>query len=115
MAEFKSSAQGDLENVVWSNYAATKKIKILANYGAGCTVGSTNAFSNLVDGDLVFTTVQFTGFGVKVVSNSTANCADGTPADQATAEGLIVSETATGGPAASTWNWSASAAQGLLE
>lgn len=115
MAEFKSSAQGDLENVVWSNYADTKKIKILANYGAGCTVGSTNAFSNLVDGDLVFTTVQFTGFGIKVVSNSTANCADGTPADQATAEGLIVSETATGGPAASTWNWSASAAQGLLE
>lgn len=114
LGDFKSKAQGTLQNVVFTGYTAGKKIKIAANYNAGCTVGSDNAFSNLIADQLVFTTTQFTGFGVSVYSASTANCATPPGADQTAAEGKVVSATATGAPAVSTWSWTVSASKSLL-
>lgn len=114
LADFKSKAQGTVQNVVFSGYTAGKKIKIAATYAPGCGALSTDAYTNLIADELVFTTVQFTGFGVDVYSSNTGNCADATPADQTAAEGKIVTAAATGGPAVSTWSWTASAALGVL-
>jgi hypothetical protein len=102
--------------VVFSGYTAGKKIKIAASYNSACTPGSTNAYSNLIDNILVFTTVQFTNYGVDVYSASTSNCAevDVPGADQTAAEGKIVSATATGGPNVSTWSWTATSTKSLL-
>lgn len=115
LADFKSKAQGTLDNIIFTGYTAGKKIKIAANYGAGCTAGSTDAFSNLIDGELVFSTVQFTGFAIDVYSSNTTNCADASAGDQTAAEAEIVSTVATGAPAIATWNWTISSAKSLLE
>jgi hypothetical protein len=114
LADFKSSAQGTVENVVFTGYTAGKKLKIAARYNAGCTPGSTDAFSNLIADELTFTTTQFTGYAVSVYSATTANCATPPGADQTAAEGKITSATATGAPAVSTWSWTLSANKNLL-
>ncbi|HYG18578.1 MAG TPA: hypothetical protein VD816_06610 [Ohtaekwangia sp.] len=111
LADFKSKAQGTIENVLFSGYAAGKKIMIAASYDGSCN-STSNAYKNLVDGNLEFTDVQFTTFTVDVYASS-GSC--DTAADDATAAGLVSSGTATGGPAISTWGWSVSADQGLLE
>ena len=114
LADFKSKAQGTVTNVIWTGYTAGKKIKIAANYGAGCTVGSTDAYSNLIVDELVFNTVQFTDYVIGVYSSTVANCSTSTAADQTAAEGKIISSTVSGVPAASVWSWTASYALSLV-
>lgn len=111
LADFKSKAQGTVQNVVWSGYTAGKKIKIASSFDGSCVVTS-DAFKNLVDDNLVFTTVQFTGFSVDVYAAS-GSC-DTATAD-ATAAGKVTSAAATGGPAAATWSWTLTDAKGLLQ
>ncbi|MEK6782880.1 MAG: right-handed parallel beta-helix repeat-containing protein [Bacteroidota bacterium] len=117
LSDFKSKAQGNLENVIFTGYPAGKKIKIAASYATACAPGSSNAFSNLIAGSLVFITTQFTGYTVDVYSASTSNCAevDVPAADQTAAEGKIVSATATGSPAITTWSWTISSEKSLLD
>jgi hypothetical protein len=114
IGDFKSKAQGTLQNVVITGYTAGKDIQIAANYNAGCAPGSTNAFSNLIADELVFTTVQFTGFDVLVYSASAANCATPPAGDQTAAQGKITSVAATGSPATSTWSWTLTSEKGLF-
>lgn len=111
-ADFKSKAQGTVDNVIFNGYDAGQLIKIAASYDAGCA-STSNAYKNLVDGNLVFTNVTFTGYTVDVYASS-GSC--DTSADDATAAGLVVSGgTATGAPAISTWSWTVSAARSLIE
>ncbi|MGB0524040.1 MAG: hypothetical protein ACPGJS_13815 [Flammeovirgaceae bacterium] len=116
-ADFKSAAQGTVNNVKWSGFDPSAVIKIRASYENDCADAKTDAFTNLANDDLVFTTVEFTE--VSVYTGSKA--ADGTTsctvpgADQTTAEGKVTSSTATGAGDASIWNnWSLAAGLGLL-
>jgi hypothetical protein len=113
LADIKSKAQGTFTNVVFTGYTAGKDIKIAASYDGSCN-STSNAFANLVGGDLVFTTVQFTGYDV-VVYNGTSGSACSTTDDTAEAAGLVTSATATGAPAISTWSWTISAQKSLLD
>jgi hypothetical protein len=113
LADIKSKAQGTFNNVVFTGYTAGKDIKIAASYDGSCN-STSNAFSHLVDGDLVFTTVQFTGYDV-VVYNGTSGSACSTTDDTAEAADIVTSATATGAPAISTWSWTISAEKSLLD
>jgi hypothetical protein len=111
-ADFKSKAQGTVENVIFKGYDAGQKIKIAASYDGACA-STSNAYKNLVDGNLVFTNVTFTGYTVDVYASS-GSC--DTASDNATAAGLVVSgDTATGAPAVSIWSWTVSAARSLMD
>ena len=111
-ADFKSKAQGTVENVIFKGYTAGQMIKIAASYDGACA-STSNAFKNLEDGNLVFTNVTFTDYTVDVYASS-GTC--DTSADDTTAAGLVVSvDTATGGPAISTWGWTLSAAKSLID
>lgn len=111
-ADFKSKAQGTIDNVVFQGYASGQKIMIASSYDASCALTS-NAYKNLKDGNLVFTNVAYAGYTVDVYASS-GTC--DTSADDATAGDLIGSSTgATGGPAASTWSWTVSSSKSLIE
>ncbi|HYC86230.1 MAG TPA: hypothetical protein VEB86_13450 [Chryseosolibacter sp.] len=119
LCDFKSKAQGTVENVIFVGYPAGKKLKIAASYDeSNCTVGRANAFSNLKSDVLVFSTVQFTGFTVSVYNSAASSGNPGCPVpaeDQGTAESKIVSNTvSTGLPPASTWSWTISGDKGFL-
>jgi hypothetical protein len=117
IGDFKSKAQGTVENVLITGYTAGKKIKIAASYATACAPGSTNAFSNLVGDLLTFSDVQFTGFVVDVYSANVDNCAEANvpPADQTAAEGKIVSTSVGAGiPATSTWSWTLSSERSFV-
>lgn len=110
-ADFKSKAQGAIDNVIFKGYDAGQQIKIAASYDGACAA-TENAYKNLVDGNLVFTNAKFTGYSVDVYASS-GSC--DTSADDATASGLIVSaDSATGGPSVDIWNWTVSAARSLM-
>ena len=110
-ADFKSKAQGTVQNVIFRGYDAGQKILIAASYDGACA-STSNAYQNLVDGNLVFTDVDYTGYNVDVYASS-GEC--DTSVSDATAAGLIVSgDTATGAPASSTWDWTVSAARSLI-
>lgn len=111
-ADFKSKAQGTVQNVSVQGYAAGQKILIAASYTDACASAS-NAFKNLVDGNLVFTNVNYAGYTVDVYASS-GTC--DTTADDGTAASLIVSgDTTSDIPAASTWDWTLSAARSLID
>ena len=111
-ADFKSKAQGTVENVVFQGYDQTQKLLIAASYDAGCA-STSNAYKNLVEGNLVFTNVAYAPYTVDVYASS-GTC--DTSADDATAAGLIVSsDEATGGPSASAWSWTLSGRRSLID
>lgn len=113
-ADFKSKAQGTVQDVVFQGYAASKMIIIAASYDGTCGATS-NAFKNLVDGNLVFTAVNYTGYAVDVY-NATKDSTCDTAADDTTAEGLIgSSDAAAGAPDSSTWSWTVSSNRSLLD
>jgi hypothetical protein len=110
-ADLKSKAQGTIENVIFQGYTAGQVIKIAASYDGGC-LSTSNAYKNLVDGNLVFTNVNFAGYTVDVYA-SAGTC--DTSADEASAASLLVSvDTATGAPAITTWDWTISSARSLI-
>lgn len=115
LADFKSAAQGDIENVVFTGYTAGKKIKIEARYSASpdCALNASSAFGKLLNDNLAFSTVQFTGFAVDVYSGTTG-CTE-TAGNQTEAESKVTSVAATGGPSFSTFNWTITSELDLLE
>lgn len=110
-ADFKSKAQGTVENVVFRGYAAGQNILIAASYDGACAA-TANAFKNLVDRVLVFSNVNFSGYGVDVYA-SAGTC--DTAADDETAAGLIVSEDTATGADASLWAWTLSVSLSLID
>lgn len=111
-ADFKSKAQGTLENVVFQGYDAGQKLMIAASYDGACA-STPNAFRNLVEGNLVFTNVRFEGYTLDVYGSS-GTC--DTSTDSATAEALIVSsDAATGAPDRATWDWTLSKVKELID
>ncbi len=115
IGDFKSNAQGTLMNVLITGYPAGKKIKIAKNFNAACAEGSSNAYEKLIGDQLVFSSVLFTGFGIDVYSANATNCADATAEQQTAAEGKIVSATATGSPALTTWAWTVTKANSIIQ
>lgn len=111
-ADFKSNAQGTVDNVKWAGFTSAV-IKIRAAYQNDCADSKADAFTNLIADDLAFTTVEFSSVLVYTSSDNDAGTADCSvpAADQTAAEGKITSETATGAGDASIWSWSL--AQGL--
>ncbi len=108
-ADFKSGAQGTVENVVFQGYNDTRKIMIAASYNDNCELTG-NAFKNLLDGNLIFTTIN-TSVDPDVYSSG--NC-DTAEAD-ATAAGMLMSDdSATGAPASTTWSWTLTAEKSML-
>lgn len=111
-ADFKSKAQGTVENVVFQGYEEGQLIKIAASYNASC-VSTSNAYKNLVEGNLVLTQVRFTGYTVDVYASS-GDC--DTANDDANAASIVSSsDAATGGPALSTWDWTMSSSRSLID
>lgn len=111
-ADFKSKAQGTVDNVVFQGYDEGQKLMIAASYDGACA-STSNAYKNLVDGNLVFTNVRYAGYAVDVYASS-GTC--DTSADDATAADLIVSSaTATGAPTSTTWDWTLTSAKALID
>jgi hypothetical protein len=110
-ADFKSKAQGTLQNVIFNGYAEGQKILIAASYDDACA-STANAYKNLVDGNLVFNGVNYTGYTVDVYASS-GTC--DTTADDGAAANLIVSDDAATGASVSTWDWTFSAARSLID
>ena len=110
-ADFKSKAQGSVQNVVFQGYPAGQKFLIAASYDGACA-STSNAYKNLVEGNLVFNHIKLSGSVVDVYASSgTCDTAD----DDDTAAGLIVSDDTATGASASTWDWTNSAAKSLLD
>ena len=70
-------------------------------------------FGKLLNDNLAFSTVQFTGFAVDVYSGTTG-CTE-TAGNQTEAESKVTSVAATGGPSFSTFNWTITSELDLLE
>lgn len=112
LADFKSKAQGLVENVIFQGYATGKTIQIAAAYDNACG-SAADAFANLMADNLVFTQIYFDGFSVKVYGPEGTSC--DVAADNAVAAGKIVSgDEATGAPVAATWSWTLAAQESLL-
>lgn len=110
LADFKSRAQGSLENIVFTGYTAGKEIRIASSYDAGCTP-TADAYKNLVDDNLIFSNVQFVDYAIAVYASS-GTC--DTTAETAIAGGKVTSAEATGAPGASTWSWTLTFEKALL-
>ena len=96
-ADFKSKAQGVVENVTF-DYSSVggKAVKIRASYQNACVDPKTDAFTNLTDGTptLTFTNAMFSSVSVYTASDDGATtpvpCV--VPAtDQTAAEGVMTS------------------------
>lgn len=114
-ADLKSKAQGTIDNVIFSSYS-TGDLKIRASYQNDCAASKTDAFSNLLAGDLTLSASKFNG--VSVYTGSVA--ADGTTSctvpgiDQADAEAAAVSSDSAAGATSSEFdNWSLASIKGL--
>lgn len=110
LGDFKSKAQGTLENIVFKGYTAGKGIKVANTYDAGCAT-TLDAYKNLMEDNLVFSNVQFADYAI-VVYASSGNC--DTTADTAAASGKVTSAEATGAPDVSTWSWTLTFEKALL-
>src|SRR5690606_20725607 len=110
LADFKSKAQGTLENIVFTGYTAGKAIRIASSYDAGC-MPTNDAYKNLVDDNLIFLNVQFVDYSITVYASS-GSCDTSTETE--TAAGKVVSTEATGAPDFATWSWTLSSVKALL-
>jgi hypothetical protein len=99
-ADFKSKAQGTIQNVVWRDYAGGAAIKIRASYDADCTTGKEDAFVYLTNASpkLVFNNVSFGSVNVYTSSADASGNTCAVPAsDQTAAEGKISNSTSATG------------------
>jgi hypothetical protein len=118
LADFKSKAQGTVQNVLFIGYPAGKKLKIAASFDETNCTGKTNAYTNLVADNLVFTTIDYTNYSISVYNSAAtaANAGCAIPAaDQTAAEGKIVLGTTSSLPAVATWSWTVSEERSLLQ
>lgn len=118
-ADFKSKAQGTIENVVWRDYAGGASIKIRASYESDCATGKEDAFAYLTNTSptLIFNNVSFGSVSVYTSSADASNTTCSVPAaDQDAAEAEIPNSTsATGADTTEFEGWTlASAVSSLI-
>ena len=119
-ADLKSSAQGTLDNVVFSSYVVGKDlVKIRASYINDCVDAKTDAFTHFTDAPATLEVINSNLVGVSVYTKSvaadgittcTVNAGDQTAAEDA----LTVDANATGADATVFANWTAASIAGIL-
>lgn len=106
--DFKSKAQGTIQNVKFTGYTSAK-VKIRASYQNDCVDAKTDSFTHLTDASpsLTFTTTEFDAVSVYTKSTDNAGTTDCTvqSADQTAAESVMTSSIATGTTADYSWTW----------
>lgn len=108
--DFKSRAQGTVNNVNFVGFEGGAIIKISASFTDACE-DDADAYLNLVNDNLVFSTVEFGSVAVYAQTD----CATELEANQLTAEGKVTSATATGTSNAAAWDgWSLASNMNLL-
>ena len=119
-ADFKSDAQGTVDNVLFEGYA-TASLKVEGEYDQDdCTDHSAKAYSdalqNLIAGDLVIKNSKFDV--VKVTSkkndDDVAKCGDITQSDKDAATNSVTIKSDATGADKSVFSWTAASAAGLL-
>lgn len=107
--DFKSKAQGTIQNVTFTYPSA--KVKVRASYQNDCADSKTDAFTHLTDANptLVFTNTKFDVVSVYTSSTDNANANDCTvfTADQTAAEALITSGSGSTINPVSLFSWTA--------
>ncbi len=112
-ADFKSGAMGTVSNVLFTGYA-NAKVKIRASYTNNCSASKSDAFTNLIGGELVFTNCQFNAVSVYTGStdDNEVDC-EVAAADQTSAEQALTIGTATGASNATAWDsWTLASIKG---
>lgn len=108
--DFKSRAQGMVSNLSYAGFDGGATIKLSASFTDACA-DDADAYLNLVNDDLVFTTVEFGSIAVYAETACTTELA----ANQTTAEEKVTSATATGASNAAAWDgWSMASNLDLL-
>lgn len=115
--DFKSLAQGTVENVTFSGYT-TANIKIRASYSNNCMDGKTDSFTHLTQATptLVFTGSDFDGSAVYTDSKAddgTTTCTVSQAEKDAAAAKMTPDDTATGADT-SVFDWTAAKMSGLF-
>ncbi|MBL6447543.1 hypothetical protein JMN32_14590 [Fulvivirga sp. 29W222] len=113
-ADFKSKAQGTVNNVKYSGFTGGATIKIRASFDPGNSCADkTDAYTNLIGDNLVFTTIEFSA--VSVYDGDGADACDVPASYQTSAAGKVSSTSATGASDASVFDaWSAASISALL-
>ncbi len=117
-ADFKSKAQGTVENVVFTKYKGGARIQIAASYQNNCLDAKTDAFTYLTQATpkLVFTNCKFNSNKVytssKAADNTTTCTVPG--ADQTAADGKMISDATATGADLSVFDWTITKSTGLL-
>ena len=113
-ADFKSKAQGTVTNVKWTGFTGGAKIKFRASFDKdNACADKTDAYTNLIGGDLAFATVEFTS--ISVYDGDDSDACDVPASYQTNAAAEVASETATGASDATIWDaWTLSAGLTLL-
>ncbi len=114
-ADFKSKAEGSVENVLWQSYNGGATIKFRASYQNDCSESKSDAYSNLIGSTLTFTDAQFDAVSVYTDSQNddeTADC-EVSAAEQTSAEENAVAGTATGADT-SVFGWTLSASRSQI-
>jgi len=113
-ADFKSRAQGTVSNVKWSGFDGGSTIQIRASFDEGnACADKTDAYTNLIDDELVFNTVEFDA--VVVYDGDDEDACDVPASHQTSAEGKVSSETASGVTDATVFDgWTLSSIKQLL-
>jgi len=92
--DLKSSAQGILTNLILNN------IKIRCNFLTDCTTEKTDAYTNLVDGNLIISNTNFSNVEVYTATSCTIPSTY-----QTTTENLIQNSSPTLSPLNWSWTW----------
>jgi hypothetical protein len=117
-ADFKSKAQGTVENVIFSNYNGGSVIKIAASYKDDCLNSKTDAFTNLTDtpAKLIFNGCKFDSNEVYTkskASDGTTTCTVSST-DQTAADEKLISDPSASGADVSVFSWTISKSVGVL-
>ncbi|MBL3657776.1 hypothetical protein [Fulvivirga sediminis] len=117
-ADFKSEPQGTVSNVKWEGFDGGATLQIRASFNADDNCAAeTDAYTNLIDGVLVFNNVKFDAFKVYDEDGKDENPDEcDLPIDyQANAEDMATSSEATGATDATAFNsWTISSILDLL-
>ncbi|GAA0892246.1 hypothetical protein GCM10009122_19250 [Fulvivirga kasyanovii] len=113
-ADFKSKAQGTVNNVKYSGFTGGATIKIRASFDPdNACADKTDAYTNLIGDNLVFTTVEFSA--VSVYDGDDEDACDVPASYQTSAAGKVSSATATGASDATVFDaWSYASISELL-
>ena len=113
--DFKSKSQGTINNVIFAGFTGGATIKIRASFNEVLACADkTDSYSNLIDDELVFTSVNFGA--VSVYDGDDSDACNVPAGHQTAAEGKMSTDTgATGASAASEFDgWTISDIKGLL-